>query len=128
MNVYKHHSSDKTTLKKSFKLDYNVGVEKRQTASLILEDYYYDNLNMKHTILESFESEYKNKPITSAKYTILVLCAHQNEHKKAFGRSPPYQEYNARKICLVPLVLFLIASREGLSRQEYLAMHRMDLT
>ena len=34
----------------------------------------------------------------------------QNERKKAFGMSPPYQEYYAWQTCLDALALFLIAS------------------
>ena len=34
----------------------------------------------------------ENQQITFAKYTVLMLCVHQNERKKAFGRSPLYQE------------------------------------
>ena len=34
----------------------------------------------------------ENQQITSAKYTVLMLRVRQNERKKAFGRSPPYQE------------------------------------
>ena len=34
----------------------------------------------------------KNQQIKSAKYTVLMLCVHQNERKKAFDRSLLYQQ------------------------------------
>ena len=39
----------------------------------------------------------ENQQITSAKYTVLMVHVIQNDRKKAFGRSPPYQEYFARQ-------------------------------
>ena len=52
----------------------------------------------------------ENQQITSAKYTVLMLCLRQHERKKAFDRSPPYQKLCALQICLVALALLLIAS------------------
>ena len=50
---------------------------------------YFEYVN---TLFESLSSQkIKNQQIMSAKYTVLMLCVHQNEREKAFGRSPLYQ-------------------------------------
>ena len=68
-------------------------VEKTSNCILSLEDYLYDILNNVNTQLGSLISQdIETQQITSAKYTVLMLRVRQNERKKAFGRSPPYQE------------------------------------
>ena len=45
------------------------------------------------TLLGSLSSQnIEYQQITSAKYAVLMLRVRQNEHKKACGRSPRYQE------------------------------------
>ena len=53
-------------------------------------------------------SSHQNQQITSANYTVLMLRVRQNEQKKAFGRSPLYQEQYMEQRCLVTLGLLLI--------------------
>ena len=52
----------------------------------------------------------ENQQIASAKYTVLMLRVRQNERKKVFGRSPPYQEQYGQQRCLVAHALLLIAT------------------
>ena len=60
--------------------------------------FKYERLSLRYfeyvnTLFESLMIQtIENQQITSAKYTVLMLCVHQNERKKAFGRSSPYQE------------------------------------
>ena len=57
-----------------------------------------------------FSQNIENQQITSEKDTLVMLRVRQNERKKAFGRSAPYQEQYARQRCLVALALLPIAS------------------
>ena len=52
---------------------------------------YFDYVN---SLFGSLSSKHiKNQQITSMKYTVLMLCARQNEQKKVFGSLPRYQRY-----------------------------------
>ena len=74
-------------MQKSFKLDqaFMNNIEKCQTA---LQYFKYVNTQFRILLSQNIE----NQRITTAKYTVLMLCVRQNERKKAFGRSPPYQK------------------------------------
>ena len=51
---------------------------------------YFEYVN---TLFGSLSSQnIENQQITSAKYYVLMLGVRQNWRKKAFGRSPSYQE------------------------------------
>ena len=52
--------------------------------------WYFEYVN---TLFGSLSSQnIENQQITSVKYTVLMLRVRQNELKRAFGRSPRYQE------------------------------------
>ena len=114
MCLYKGHTSDKTTLQKSFKLDQPFMNNVEKTSYCIFKSgrlslQYFEYVN---TLFGSLSSQnIENQQIMSAKHTVLMLRVHQNERKKAFGRLPSYQEQYARQICLVALALLLIAKR-----------------
>ena len=79
----------------SFKLDqaFINNIEKMSNSifkSGRLSLRYFEYVN---TLFGSLSSQnIENQQITSIKYTLLMLRVRQNEHKKAFGRSPPYHE------------------------------------
>ena len=67
-------------------------VEKRQTAFLNLEDYLYDILNMSTHYSGVFLSEHRTSRCNVCDAYCTNVTVRRNERKKAFGRSPPYQE------------------------------------
>ena len=70
-------------------------VEKKSgcISFLNLADYRYVMLYNEDKLSGSLSSQnIENQQITSAKYTTLMLGVRQNEHNKAFGGFPPYQE------------------------------------
>ena len=88
--------SDKTTMQKSFKLDHAFMNNVEKTSNCIFKSGrlslgYFECVK---TLFGSLLSQYiENQQITSAKYTVLMLCVRQlNGRKKAFGGSSPYQE------------------------------------
>ena len=51
---------------------------------------YFDCAN---PLFGNLLSQYvENQQTTPRKYTLLIPRVRQNEHKKAFGKSPPYKE------------------------------------
>ena len=98
MLIYKGHMSDKTTMQKSYKLDqaFMNNIEKTsncifKSGRLSLQYFEY----AKHAIQQSFKSEHRKstnnvREVYCSK--LLMLHVSQNERKKAFGRSPSYQE------------------------------------
>ena len=89
--------SDNTFRQKSFKLDqaFMKSFEKNvkqhfKSGRLPFHVRYFEYIN---TLFGSLLSQnIENQQITSAKYTVLMLCVRQNERKKAFDGSPPYHE------------------------------------
>ena len=114
--------SDKTIMQKKVQLGpaFMKNVEKTSICifkSGRLSLRYFEYVNALFGRLSSQHIE--NQQITSAKYTVLMLRVRQNERKKAF---------ETHQKCLIALVLLIIATRDGYSRQEYLPMHRIDET
>ena len=94
-SVYEDHVSEKTTMQKSFKLDQAFMNNVEKTSNFIfmsgrLSLRYFEYVNTLFRSILSQNMEYQQ--ITSAKYAVIMLCVRQNERKKAFGRSPLYQE------------------------------------
>ena len=90
--------SDKTTMQKSFKLDLACMNNFEKMSNCIFKSgrlslRYFEYVNALFVSLSSQNIE--NQQITSAKYTVVMLCVRQNQRKKAFGRPPPYQELKA---------------------------------
>ena len=95
--VYKGLRSEKTSMRKSFKLDQAFMNSVVKTSNCIFKsgrlslryfEYMYVMTQLWHLSSQNIE----NQQITSAKYALLMLRVHQNLRKKAFGRLPPYQD------------------------------------
>ena len=82
-------------MSESFILDHVFmnNVEKNVKLHFKSGNNHYNILNMFNTLFGSLSNQnIEYQQITSAKYTVQMLRVHQNEGKKAFGRSPPYRE------------------------------------